>query len=206
MVPGGKADEKNFRDPRVDAGAHRSSRAPANGTRLPAGTREVALRGAAWAGDLTVAARRRLDRFRRDLDAGDARAAEEPLRLAPLDREREAALGRLLRDLGRAPPTRAAACSRTSPPTGTRRATAAIRCTASRSWSAEPAIVAPAQAASTEPLPAVTPAQAGSARRRPGWRPLPRRRPVRLYRPRRKPGSIWEIPRCSAPPCRTAAP
>ena len=28
--------------------------APANGTRLPAGTREVALRGAAWAGDLTV--------------------------------------------------------------------------------------------------------------------------------------------------------
>jgi sulfite oxidase len=27
---------------------------PANGTRLPAGTRDVALRGAAWAGDLTV--------------------------------------------------------------------------------------------------------------------------------------------------------
>ncbi len=28
---------------------------PANGTRLPAGTRELALRGAAWAGDLACA-------------------------------------------------------------------------------------------------------------------------------------------------------
>ena len=28
---------------------------PGNGTRLPAGTREIALRGASWAGDLTVA-------------------------------------------------------------------------------------------------------------------------------------------------------
>ena len=53
MVPGGKADEKGFRI--LESMPVRSIiTAPANGTRLPAGTREVALRGAAWAGDLTV--------------------------------------------------------------------------------------------------------------------------------------------------------
>jgi hypothetical protein len=53
MIPGGKADEKNFRD--LESMPVRSViTSPANGTRLPAGTREVALRGAAWAGDLTV--------------------------------------------------------------------------------------------------------------------------------------------------------
>ena len=54
MVPGGKADEKDFRI--LESMPVRSIiTSPANGTRLPAGTREVALRGAAWAGDLTVA-------------------------------------------------------------------------------------------------------------------------------------------------------
>jgi DMSO/TMAO reductase YedYZ molybdopterin-dependent catalytic subunit len=53
MVPGGKADEKDFRI--LESMPVRSIiTAPVNGTRLPAGTREVALRGAAWAGDLTV--------------------------------------------------------------------------------------------------------------------------------------------------------
>ena len=53
MVPGGKADEKDFRI--LESMPVRSIITnPANGTRLPAGTREVALRGAAWAGDLTV--------------------------------------------------------------------------------------------------------------------------------------------------------
>jgi DMSO/TMAO reductase YedYZ molybdopterin-dependent catalytic subunit len=53
MVPGGKADDKNFRI--LESMPVRSIITnPANGTRLPAGTREIALRGAAWAGDLTV--------------------------------------------------------------------------------------------------------------------------------------------------------
>jgi DMSO/TMAO reductase YedYZ molybdopterin-dependent catalytic subunit len=53
MVPGGKADEKDFRV--LEAMPVRSiTTSPSNGTRLPAGTREVAVRGAAWAGDLTV--------------------------------------------------------------------------------------------------------------------------------------------------------
>ena len=53
MVPGGKADDKNFRilESMPVRGIITN---PANGTRMPAGTREVALRGAAWAGDLTV--------------------------------------------------------------------------------------------------------------------------------------------------------
>jgi sulfite oxidase len=53
MVPGGKADDKNFRI--LESMPVRSIVTnPANGARLPAGTRELALRGAAWAGDLTV--------------------------------------------------------------------------------------------------------------------------------------------------------
>jgi sulfite oxidase len=54
MVPGGKPDEKNFRI--LESMPVRSIITnPANGTKLPAGTRTVELRGAAWAGDLTVA-------------------------------------------------------------------------------------------------------------------------------------------------------
>jgi sulfite oxidase len=53
MVPGGKADNANFRI--LESMPVRSIvTSPANGARLPAGTREVNLRGAAWAGDLTV--------------------------------------------------------------------------------------------------------------------------------------------------------
>ena len=53
MVPGGRADEKDFKI--MEAMPVRSIiSSPANGTKLPAGTREVSLRGAAWAGDLTV--------------------------------------------------------------------------------------------------------------------------------------------------------
>jgi sulfite oxidase len=53
MVPGGKADDKNFRI--LESMPVRSIISnPANGTRLPSGTRDLALRGAAWAGDLSV--------------------------------------------------------------------------------------------------------------------------------------------------------
>ena len=53
MVPGGKVDEANFRI--LESMPVRSIvTSPKNGTRLPAGVREVTLRGAAWAGDLTV--------------------------------------------------------------------------------------------------------------------------------------------------------
>ncbi|HWV55007.1 sulfite oxidase [Pseudorhodoplanes sp.] len=53
MVPGGKADEKNFRD--LESMPVRSIITnPADGTKIPAGTREVKLRGASWAGDYEV--------------------------------------------------------------------------------------------------------------------------------------------------------
>jgi sulfite oxidase len=53
MVPGDKPDEKNFKD--LESMPVRSIITnPANGTKLPAGTREVQLRGAAWAGDHRV--------------------------------------------------------------------------------------------------------------------------------------------------------
>lgn len=57
MMPGGKADDSNFRilESMPVRGIVTN---PANGTRLTAGTRELRLRGAAWAGDLEV---RRVD-------------------------------------------------------------------------------------------------------------------------------------------------
>src|SRR5262245_27883802 len=55
MIPGGKPDPANFRD--LESMPVRSIiTSPANGARLPAGAREIALRGAAWAGDHTVRA------------------------------------------------------------------------------------------------------------------------------------------------------
>src|SRR5262245_32675984 len=49
MVPGGKADDSNFKI--LQSMPVRSIITnPANGTRLATGTREVRLRGAAWAG------------------------------------------------------------------------------------------------------------------------------------------------------------
>jgi DMSO/TMAO reductase YedYZ molybdopterin-dependent catalytic subunit len=57
MVPGDKGDPKNMRI--LESMPVRSLiTSPANGAKLPAGTREVKLRGAAWAGDNTV---RRVD-------------------------------------------------------------------------------------------------------------------------------------------------
>jgi len=53
MIPGDKPDEKNFRD--LESMPVRSIITnPANGAKLPAGTKEVQLRAAAWAGDYTV--------------------------------------------------------------------------------------------------------------------------------------------------------
>jgi sulfite oxidase len=57
MIPGGKPDEKNFRD--LESMPVRSIiTSPSNGTKLAGDVRELNLRGAAWAGDLTV---RRVD-------------------------------------------------------------------------------------------------------------------------------------------------
>jgi DMSO/TMAO reductase YedYZ molybdopterin-dependent catalytic subunit len=53
MVPGEKADPKNFKI--LESMPVRSIiTSPANGTKLAAGTKEIKLRGASWAGDLTV--------------------------------------------------------------------------------------------------------------------------------------------------------
>jgi DMSO/TMAO reductase YedYZ molybdopterin-dependent catalytic subunit len=53
MIPGDKGDPKNFRI--LESMPVRSIiTSPANGAKLPPGTKELALRGAAWAGDLTV--------------------------------------------------------------------------------------------------------------------------------------------------------
>jgi sulfite oxidase len=53
MIPGTKADPKNFKI--LESMPVRSIiTSPANGTKLAAGTRELKLRGASWAGDLTV--------------------------------------------------------------------------------------------------------------------------------------------------------
>jgi sulfite oxidase len=73
MIPGGKADEADFRI--LESMPVRSVVTnPPNGARLPAGTREVSLRGAAWAGDLTVS------RVDVSLDFG---ATWTPAQLAP---------------------------------------------------------------------------------------------------------------------------
>jgi DMSO/TMAO reductase YedYZ molybdopterin-dependent catalytic subunit len=53
MTPGGKAEKGNFKI--LESMPVRSIiTSPANGTKLAAGTKEVALRGASWAGDYTV--------------------------------------------------------------------------------------------------------------------------------------------------------
>jgi sulfite oxidase len=55
MIPGSRADNANFRD--LESMPVRAIiTSPANGTKPAAGTREIALRGAAWAGDYTVRA------------------------------------------------------------------------------------------------------------------------------------------------------
>jgi sulfite oxidase len=53
MVPGGKVDEKNMKD--LESMPVRSIITnPADGTKIPAGARELKLRGASWAGDHEV--------------------------------------------------------------------------------------------------------------------------------------------------------
>ena len=53
MIPGDKGDPKNFKI--LESMPVRSIvSSPANGTKIAAGTKELQLRGAAWAGDLTV--------------------------------------------------------------------------------------------------------------------------------------------------------
>jgi DMSO/TMAO reductase YedYZ molybdopterin-dependent catalytic subunit len=53
MVPGGKPDEKNFKD--LESMPVRSIiTSPADGAKIAAGTRQVKLRGASWAGDYEV--------------------------------------------------------------------------------------------------------------------------------------------------------
>ncbi len=55
MVPGDKADEKNFKI--LESMPVRAIiTSPANGAKLAAGTREIALRGTSWAGDRSVSA------------------------------------------------------------------------------------------------------------------------------------------------------
>jgi DMSO/TMAO reductase YedYZ molybdopterin-dependent catalytic subunit len=55
IVPGSKADPANFKD--LESMPVRSiTTNPANGTKLAAGTKELKLRGASWAGDFTVRA------------------------------------------------------------------------------------------------------------------------------------------------------
>ena len=55
IVPGSNDDGKSFRD-LTSMPVRSIITSPANGTRLPAGTREIALRGAAWDGDAGVGA------------------------------------------------------------------------------------------------------------------------------------------------------
>ena len=98
MVPGDKGDPKTFRI--LESMPVRSLITnPANGTKLPAGTKQLNLRGAAWAGDLTV---RHVD-VSTDFGATWTRAkveqSEKQVRLAALDRHRETAVRRLLRDM-----------------------------------------------------------------------------------------------------------
>ena len=85
MVPGDKADPKNFQD--LESMPVRSIITnPANGAKLAAGTGgEAARRGVGRR--LTVRAGRSVDRLRRDLAARQAREAEEQVRLAALDRD-----------------------------------------------------------------------------------------------------------------------
>ena len=129
MVPGDQAGPEQFPRPRIDAGAFdhhqpderhqlRQGRARGEAARRRLGRRSHG------------AARRRLDRLRRELAAGAAVGAEEPVRLAALDRHREAAGRGLLRDLDagdRFPRRHAAARGRQLEPAGLRRQHAAPR-------------------------------------------------------------------------------
>ena len=133
MLPGGKTDESNFKI--LESMPVRSIiTSPANGTRLGAGTKEIRLRGAAWAGDLEV---RRVD-VSIDFGATWAMAYLAPPRNR-YDWRRWVCVGRLaerrlLRDLGAGHQLRQqvpAAHRRQLEP---RKATAPIPCIGSPCW------------------------------------------------------------------------
>ena len=131
MVPGDKPDEKNFQD--LESMPVRSIITnPANGAKLAAGTKELKLRGAAWAGDYTV---KQVD-VSTDFGATWTRAKlDKPKN--KYDWQRWTATvklpsRRLLRDLDARHRFARRRCSRTSPASGIRKATAATRCIASR--------------------------------------------------------------------------
>ena len=180
MVPGDKADPKNFKD--LESMPVRSIiTSPANGTKLAAGTKEIKLRGAAWAGDLTV---RQVD-VSTDFGATWTRAKlEKPKN--KYDWQRWTATVKLPSDgyyeiwtRGDRLQGRDAAAS--WPASGIRRATAAIRCTGSRCWSAD--------------------ADAESTARRPAsrWPPLVARRRRRRSRRPRSSSRATRIPRTFRP-------
>ena len=84
MIPGDKGDPKNFKI--LESMPVRSVvTSPANGTKIAAGTKELALRGAAWAGDLTVKQVDVSTDFGATWQKAEPRAAEEQVRLAALD-------------------------------------------------------------------------------------------------------------------------
>ena len=99
MVPGGRTDDSNFKilESMPVRGILTS---PGNGTRYPTGTREVRMRGAAWAGDLDVRGVDVSVDFRRHVAAGYAGGGAQQVRLAALDHHHAAAERRLLRGLG----------------------------------------------------------------------------------------------------------
>ena len=122
MLPGSKADEANFRDLELMPVRSIVTR-PANGTRLGASVRELNLRGAAWAGDYAV----RAVEVSMDFGASWQRADLSRPRTATTGSAGQPGSGcraRATTKCGAAPPMRAASCSRTSPATGTHKATA----------------------------------------------------------------------------------
>ena len=133
MIPGDKGDAKNWRI--LESMPVRSIiTSPANGTKLAAGTREIKLRGASWAGDLTV---KQVD-VSTDFGATWQRAKlEKPKN--KYDWQRWTASVKLPSDgyyeVWARATDRTGRCSRTSPATGIRKAMAATPCTASRCWS-----------------------------------------------------------------------
>ena len=136
MVPGDKADPKNFNI--LESMPVRSIITnPANGAKLAGRHARTETARRLLGRRFHRAARRHFHRLRNDLAIDQARKAEEQIRLAALDRYGEAAARRLLRDLGARAWIRAASCSRMWRRTGIRAAMAATRCIGSRCWSAD---------------------------------------------------------------------
>ena len=108
---------------------------PADGTRPPAGTRELEVRGHAWAGDLDRPGCVRLDRLRPDLAEGRSSRTRSTATPGSAGAPRWRCRPRATTRSGRARSTATAKASRSPRPTGTRAATAAMPITASPFWS-----------------------------------------------------------------------